>query len=233
MLGYHGLPSWRKTGRPMADGLPDSIAPFLNIWTQPRATIRKIVDSDPTRHVLALVVTNAVLGALLIQWQLALRNPAGLSTFWPITVVIITVLYAVFGVIGLYVGGAIWRWSGSLIGGTATSREVRAAIAWSQVPMITISMVILAALLIFGAEAPTILSPTVSPHHLVPRFTGLSLLPVVLGIWGLIVELKCLGEVHRFSAWRALGATLIPGAIAIVAMIVIYLIFHGVGRGVY
>ena len=30
-----------------------------------------------------------------------------------------------------------------------------------------------------------------------------------LWLWWLIVRLKSLGEVHRFSAWRALGASLI------------------------
>ena len=37
----------------------------------------------------------------------------------------------------------------------------------------------------------------------------------------LIVRLKCLGEVHRFSAWRALGASLIGLLLLIGIMLVV------------
>ena len=43
--------------------------------------------------------------------------------------------------------------------------------------------------------------------------SGVAVLQVLFAIWGFIVMLKCLGEVHRFSAWRALGAFLLPGAV--------------------
>ena len=46
-----------------------------------------------------------------------------------------------------------------------------------------------------------------------------------LWLWWWIVSLKCLGEVHRFSAWRALGTTLIGflllGGVLVVAVLVL------------
>ena len=36
--------------------------------------------------------------------------------------------------------------------------------------------------------------------------------------WVFVITLKCLGEVHRFSAWRALGA-LVLGALAMFAVV--------------
>jgi len=50
---------------------------------------------------------------------------------------------------------------------------------------------------------------------------------VVLFFWGFIVSLKCIGEVHRFSAWRAFVAILIP---PIIVLVVIELIVFVVGR---
>ena len=44
----------RIVGATMANGVTDSISPFFSIWIEPRATIRRIVDSDPTRNVLTL-----------------------------------------------------------------------------------------------------------------------------------------------------------------------------------
>jgi hypothetical protein len=53
----------------------------------------------------------------------------------------------------------------------------------------------------------------------------------VLGFWGFIVSLKCIGEVHRFSAWRALIAVLIPGLIVIIVLVLGSLLFHAIVGG--
>jgi len=45
--------------------------------------------------------------------------------------------------------------------------------------------------------------------------TGFGIVELVISIWSFIVFLKCLGEVHRFSAWKALAAALVPGLILI------------------
>ena len=50
----------------MANG--GSITPFFTIWTEPRATIRRIVDTDPTRYVIALAAIGPVIGALGFEW---------------------------------------------------------------------------------------------------------------------------------------------------------------------
>jgi len=48
----------------------------------------------------------------------------------PIIFIAALIVGSIGGVISLYIGGAILRWTGSLFGGQATSEEVRAAIAW-------------------------------------------------------------------------------------------------------
>ena len=47
-----------------------------------------------------------------------------------------------------------------------------------------------------------------------PAFYKVGVIEGVLTIWGSIVALYCLAEVHRFSAWRAFCATMIPALIA-------------------
>ena len=47
------------------------------------------------------------------------------------------------------------------------------------------------------------------------------LIEMVIGIWSLVVLLKCLGEVHGFSAWRALGAVLLTGAMMYVVNMIL------------
>jgi hypothetical protein len=203
----------------MPNAATDSITPFFTIWTEPRATIRRIVDSDPTRHVLVLAAIAPALAALESKWSKALGGAGNVSALWPIGVAFSVVVAALVGIAVLYLNGVVLRWSGALLGGTATSTEVRAAAAWSQIPSITAGAITLAALLT-GAIAP-LQTGAGGALKATPQLVELGLLNGILGIWGFVVSLKCLGEVHRFSAWRALGAILIPLVIVLAIVITI------------
>ena len=199
----------------MANGAGGSITPFFTIWTEPRATIRRIVDTDPTRNVIALAAFGSGISALSGQWSKAVANNANLSVLWPLWVAVIVAFWAALGVLSLYIGSVVLKWSGSLLGGVASRVEVRAAMAWSQVPAIAAGVVLLVAVLM-GVPVP--LKRHVPLSQIDPAFYKVMVAEGVLGFWGFIISLKCLGEVHRFSAWRALAATLIPGLIALVAI---------------
>ena len=199
----------------MATGVTDSISPFFSIWIEPRATIRRIVDSDPTRNVLALAAIGPAINSLISQWSAVINGTEHPSVLWPLWVAFSVAIQAVFGILFLYIFGAVFRWSGSLLGGTATSVEVRAALAWSQVPAIVAEIILLFALFA-GVPMPKMLPgrlPLIDP-----AFYKVMVVEGVLGIWAIVISLKCLGEVHRFSAWRALVALLIPPFIVVVVI---------------
>jgi Yip1 domain len=196
----------------MAGRLLDFARPFLTIWTRPRATIRWIVDSDPTLHVLLLAASCSALSTLhaqqtfeemvqriphpqplavyflrtglLVNWLVALHSPAGILASRSIKVALLVVLGAAYGVVLLYVLGAFLKWSGGLLGGTATALQVRAAIAWGLLPFIIANVFLLSPRSVSGSPP---------------------LISFVLMVWGFVVLIKCIGEVHRFSAWRGLG----------------------------
>ncbi|HVA78219.1 MAG TPA: hypothetical protein VNF27_10000, partial [Candidatus Binataceae bacterium] len=99
--------------------------------------------------------------------------------------------------------------------------HTRAAIAWASIPGIVAT----------GLGVIALLAGIVTPHGLKPGAFSfppeLAILNGILGIWGLVLELKCLGEVNRFSAWRALAAQLMlllfVGAIAAVLIVFMHL----------
>jgi Yip1 domain len=197
----------------MANDLADSISPFFSIWIEPRATIRRIVESDPTRNVLALAAIGPAINSLISQWSAVINGTAHPSVLWPLWVAFSVAIQAAFGILFLYIFAAVFRWSGSLLGGTATGVEVRAALAWSQVPAIVAEIILLFALFA-GVPMPKMLPgrlPLIDP-----AFYKVMVVEGVLGIWGFIISLKCIGEVHRFSAWRAFLAILIPPIIVLV-----------------
>jgi hypothetical protein len=212
----------------MANGVVDSITPFFSIWTEPRATIRRIVDSDPTRNVLVLAAIAPALNSLLRQWSAAMNGTANPSVLWPLFVAFNVAFQAGLGILFLYISGAIFKWSGSLLGGTASSVEMRAALAWSQIPAIAVEIVLVLALFA-GVPMPKLL-PGRLPQ-IDPAFYKVMVVVGVVGIWGFFIHLKCIGEVHRFSAWRAFGALLIPPLITVVVIGLGVLLFASIVGG--
>jgi hypothetical protein len=209
----------------MANVAGGSITPFFTIWTEPRATIRRVVDTDPTRNVIALAAVGPAINALAGQWSKAITNTGNLSVLWPLWVAVTVAIHAALGVVGLYIGAVILRWSGGLIGGVASRVEVRAAMAWSQIPGIAFEIVLLTAVLT-GVPMPQPMGSALP--HIDPAFYKVLVIEVVLGLWGGIVGLYCLAEVQRFSAWRAFCSTLIPALIAMIILGVVVFVAYAI-----
>jgi hypothetical protein len=183
---------------------------WFSIWYRPRATIRAIVDTDPRKFALGLAWFAGALAGLNSQVMLATvdlpSNLPHLPRFGPFGIALIALFSGLISVVSIYGLGALYRWAGAMLGGTATAVEVRAAIVWAQVPELYLMTVIIVAT-VLGFNTPT-----------VPPSTSLfSIVESIVGIWVFVISLKCLGEVHRFSAWRALGAILL-GILAIFVM---------------
>ena len=69
----------------------------------------------------------------------------------------------------------------------------------------------------FTSETPTLAANPVLGLALMA--TGL--IEIVLGIWCIVTMLKCLGEVHEFSAWRALGSILLVVLVIVVPLLLL------------
>ncbi|WP_248930080.1 Yip1 family protein [Paenibacillus hamazuiensis] len=191
--------------------------PWKTIWTRPRQTIRTIVDNNPTRHVIVL----SMAGGFIQTLDRAASKNMGETMGLPGILLLALVGGAVFGPIGLYIAAAVLRWCGKLLGGTAASEEVRAALAWSNVPILCAGILWIPQLLVLGKEAFMKGSPTLEASPLLfGLFMLISVVQAVISIWAIVIFLKCLGEVHGFSAWRALGSAAIPFA-AIIAVVLI------------
>lgn len=199
--------------------------PWTSMWTRPRATMRGILATNPTRHVLLLSVITGIAGA----FDRAASESMGDTTSLKTIIFLALLLGPFFGILGLFIAGAMLRWTGSWLGGVASSEQVRAAVAWSSVPTIwgLLLWIPYLALLggdMFGSELGFDLD---SPQGIM--LLALAAAELILGIWAFVVFLKCLGEAHRFSAWKALGASLLAGLILIVPLVCIIVVLFSAG----
>jgi hypothetical protein len=185
------------------------VSPFLSIWFRPRATIRRIVDTDPTRHVLLLAIANGMVwvavGALMLD----------LAKVWHLVAIVAlcVALGAALGIAMLYFDGWLIRWTGHLLGGKATAEQVRAATAWSMFPSIFGMILNMPIAVVSWQERG--LAPEAGRYAQRPDIT-LTAYPILVAgvrLWIEIIYYKCYGEVHGFSAWRAWGASMLEGLV--------------------
>ena len=201
---------------PAADAIGN---PWVTIWTQPRATIRRIVDADVRYHVIFLAMLWGALSRLELRWSQA---PTG--SIWPLIVVGSVILGAIGGVIVLYLASALLKWSGSAVGGVASHAQVRAAYAWAHVPIIVGVSIGIASILL-GTGGPMLSRGADSES----ASATVSILQTIFAVWTFVVVLKGVGEVHRFSAWRTLASMLLVIVAIVVTLAMIFLAVRGVG----
>lgn len=185
--------------------------PWLTIWTRPRQTISRITAETPTRMVLPLAALAGIADALAQN-----RNNGGdLTSALSGIEIMMGALVAgpIFGIIVLYGFAALTWLTGRWIGGEGSPVTIRAAFAWASIPKITAMLVMLGPIVLYG---PKILTRDIDLDDAgVQSWSDLVILGiflviiVALRIWSFVVYLHCLGQVQGFSAWKALGNSLL------------------------
>lgn len=175
-------------------------SPFLTIWVRPRATMRAIVDTNPSFRVLPIAMAGGVLEAIQFESFLGAGEQFSVSAI----LVIAVVLGPLIGVALLYLGAWLVELSCRLFKGQADSREVRSALAWSSVPILATIPLWILRIALLGRELFTIAKPSLFANPMLAYVVIATFVPeLVLSVWWMVVTVKALGEVQRFSAWRA------------------------------
>ena len=197
-----------------------TLNPWFTLWTEPRATIQQIVDSDPRRFVLVL----AALGGFFEALDRASARSMGDTLEMPVIFGIALVFGPLGGLVTLYLGAALIGWTGRWIGGRASYEQIRAAIAWSSVPLLWLQLIWIPELLLFGSEMFTTEMPsTQATPSLAILLFFFGVVQLIGLVWFFVVYLKSLGQVQQFSAWKALGNVGLVFLILIVPLMVIFL----------
>jgi hypothetical protein len=183
--------------------------PWLTIWADPRATIRKIVATNPRRGVHATAVLTGALGFL----ALSLFGRARMSLLFPPGVVLIgTIVAAPLAVALVYAETLICLLSGWARGGNGAMVQVRAAVAWSWTPLVWISLIAIATLRFARVFRVVFESGRIALIY-TPAGRFLAAATGILFAWSFFIGAKCLAEVHGFSVWKGAQAKLITVAV--------------------
>lgn len=194
------MEEWQRALR--SANAPKRFNPWSQIWLHPRLTIQQLVDINPTYRVIPLAMIGGVAEALdRASWR---SSGDDLSLGFILGIAI--VFGAIGGIVQLYILGALIHWTGRRMGGSAYGEDIRAAMAWSNIPNMWGLLLWIPQILILGEELFTTHTPMLNadPFLAIPLLS-FGFLQLVLGIWALVIFLHALGQVQGFSAWKALG----------------------------
>lgn len=196
------------------------LTPFKTIWFAPRATIRVIVSEDAELYGARLIAISAILEAI---FRLANRGMG--DDLSPLLLLGISFTVApITGIIGWNLISRLYAKVGSWLGGSAEDYAVRAAMAWSTVPLLPNAFVLIIEIGVLGQEFFHSTSPTLASNTgLWFLFLGLDVISIILAIWSYIIFFKALSEIFGFSTWRALATVLLSYLfLALVLLLIVF-----------
>jgi hypothetical protein len=185
-------------------------SPWVAIWVEPRATIAKIVLDNPKQSLWYLAAIYGFSSLLNSFQSAALGNQIGTLPIF--------ILALIFSPIWGYIVFSVWSWvvywTGKLLKGGGDFQKVRAAYAWSCVPLLFNAILWIILIILFGRP----LFSNAPQEHFLTNGQGILLFciligKVVLAIWSLVIYLNALAEVQQYSVLRAIGNVIIAGII--------------------
>jgi len=193
--------------------------PWLTIWTQPRATIARIVAVNPNQSLWLLAGIYGFCSLMNMFQSMALGSALG-----PVGIVILAIVLAPFwGWLNFSIWSVFVTWVGKWFRGMGTFKTIRSAYAWSCVPIVLNIPLWLLMVVLFGQQ----LFLNFPDAHLLPQgqmmlLFAILIVKVVLAIWSLVIYLNALAEVQKFSVLRAILNVVVAGLIFALIMFVVW-----------
>lgn len=186
----------------------EKLNPWRTIWMHPKKTMRHILDHYPTRFIHIFAITGAFtrVVSFALNWY----------TWW-ITFLIWICLSIFTGLFFLYVFGGLLKWTGGWLQGQGSFQDIRASLAWSQIPVLVFFIFEIAILAIVRGDGGNLFYATTL---------------FILGIWAAIIFLCCLAESQRFSFFKALINYIMASVILIAAIVIVVLIISAFSGGI-
>jgi len=198
----------------------EKLNPFIQIWIKPRQVIRQILNSNSRKFVILL----AMIGGISQVLDKASFRDMGDKLDYPYILLVALIGGPLGGILSLYVSSALIKWTGNWIGGRGTFEEIRISNAWSNVPTMWTLLLWIPQIILFGQETFTNKTPIIDSNLVLKViYLLLSFVELVIGIWIIIINIKCIGEAQQFSSWKALVNIILSWAVILVPLFVILL----------
>ncbi len=198
----------------MSENDGTELNPWLSIWIYPRKTMRWIQQRDPDDLVIILACFAGFSEILVSASRLNLGDQIAIPVIFAMAVV----LGPFMGLAGLIMISVLLWWTGSWLEGESRLNMIRAALAWSCLPIICYSVLWIPQYILLGDvlfESRVVIFG--SKGHLL--IVGFNVLRLMIVIWSIVIFLNCLSEVQKFGFWKALVNSILSVSILILAVL--------------
>ena len=189
--------------------------PWIAIWFSPKETLRAIVDYDAKYR---FVLMSFIYGFL---WMLSMSQTLSLGHYYgAITITVASLVLAVpVGYILMSLSTLFFHLVGKVFKGQGTFMQVRAAIAFANIPaVVTIATWII---LMFAYGDRLFMADKGKLDASFGLLDAMLIVQLLIGVWSFVILLCGVAEVQRFSIYRAIGSFLL----VICIWVIITLIF--------
>jgi hypothetical protein len=196
--------------------------PWITIWTKPRQTISHIIGQNPNRSLWALATIYGFCSLINMAQSMILGTAMNL---WGI--LLLTLILAPFWG---YINFSVWSWVVYLVGkclkGSGRFVDVRAAYAWSSVPLAVNIPLWLLMVALFGHQLFLELPDShLLPNSLVILLFFILIVRMGLSVWSLVIYLNGLAEVQQFTILRAIVNVVLAGILLGIVMFILWNLF--------
>ena len=200
------------------DRRQQDVNPWATIWTSPRATVRWLAARKPWQGLWLLAIVGGTSRVFLRISGLPLKESLGIDVAASDLVLAAIIAGPLAGATLIFVFGWLLHMVLARMGGKATWRESRTAIAWALAPGVPSLLLWFVMLITQGAD---VVMSTPESRTFVVQLDYL--LHFGFAVWSLVLEVLCLADVHAMKYWKVIAGELLLG----VALMLIFALLLG------
>ncbi|PIC76368.1 hypothetical protein CSV74_11585 [Sporosarcina sp. P19] len=197
--------------------------PLISIWTQPKQTIRYVLEYKTWSYSFFILFLTSVSVGMTSFTETDFLPDLSL----PVIILLSIVSSFIGTIISLFISSALYTWVGKWLGGKGNFKDMVQMSPIASIPMIWMMPINLLLVIIFGKNlfvdmmnnADADVFGTLSTTLMITNFLTFS-----LGIFSTVILSKGIGIVHHFSSWRGFGTIMIVVGFFVVLLIPIVLL---------
>ncbi|MFC3210409.1 YIP1 family protein [Planomicrobium okeanokoites] len=192
--------------------------PLLTIWTQPKETVRQLIEENKIGLSVLLVMIAGIGGVIT-----ALQDSGWFLDLSPILLIIgILITGLLSGLLNLGISTLLYTGIGKLYGGHGKLRDMAIAIGPMMIPQVFVVPVLVIFALYYGERFFMVPEAFGITSISLGAYLFLTLLTATASIWSIVISSKAIGVVHGFSSWRGFGVLMtLLGIVILVTLIIV------------
>ncbi len=170
--------------------------PFFSMWFKPSETVEEILKRKPG----SLKRFFSILFGFTVS-TLFFDTPPDMSSIFTTFI-----LGTVMGYLLIITGSYIYKLIGKLLGGKATSAEIRTAMCWSCVPLIVPAALWIEGVIFLDRD----LFPFLTPYVIETAFYVIGIIKIICLIWSCVLFITSFARVAKVSKFISAIIVFIP-----------------------